>query len=213
MTAQTQLLDDKALLGRLLAGDKQAFVALVQEHHSALVRLARVFVSTQASAEELVQETWMAVLDGLKAFEGRSSLRTWIFRILSNRAKTRAVREGRSVPMSALGEPEGENEPAVDPDRFAKDGHWADPPHSWREEDPEKLALRAEAIGCVERAISAMPASQRAVITLRDVEGVASDEVCEALGLSEANQRVLLHRARARVRSALEAFFDEEKER
>ena len=174
------------------------------------MRLARAFVSTQASAEELVQETWMAVLEGLKSFEGRSSLRTWIFRILTNRAKTRGMREGRSVPMSALGPAEGEA-PAVDPGRFAPDGHWADPPHAWKEEDPERIALRGEAIGCVERAIAALPPSQRAVIILRDVEGVASEEVCLTLELTEGNQRVLLHRARARVRTALEIFFDEEK--
>jgi RNA polymerase sigma-70 factor (ECF subfamily) len=212
LTAEKPAIDDQALLARLLAGDKAAFAGLVREHHSALVRMARVFVSTQASAEELVQETWIAVLDGLKTFEGRSSLRTWIFRILTNRAKTRSVREGRSTPLSALGPPETD-EPAVDPARFLPDGHWADPPHSWQEEDPERIALRGEAIGCVERAIAALPANQRAVITLRDVEGVPSDEVCTALEISEGNQRVLLHRARARVRTALEQFWDEEKKR
>ena len=205
--------DDSALLARLLAGEKAAFEGLVREYHSALVRLAGAFVSTQASAEELVQETWMAVLDGLKSFEGRSSLRTWIFRILTNRAKTRGVREGRTQPISSLGpaEPEGGEGPAVDPGRFAPDGHWADPPHAWQEEDPERIALRGEAIGCVERAIATLPASQRAVITLRDVEGISSEETCAALELSEGNQRVLLHRARARVRTALERFYDEAK--
>jgi RNA polymerase sigma-70 factor (ECF subfamily) len=164
-------------------------------------------------AEEVVQETWLAVLQGLGAFEGRSSLKTWIFRILSNRAKTRGKREGRMVPFPTLGGPSGEegDEPAVDPARFSPDGHWRDPPRTWGSESPEDLLLRAEIRASVERALADLPPAQRAVVTLRDVEGFESDETCAALDISEANQRVLLHRGRARVRRALEGVLDRAK--
>jgi RNA polymerase sigma-70 factor (ECF subfamily) len=196
------------LLDALRAGDEDAFRALVAEYHSSLVRVARIYVSTLAAAEEVAQETWVGVLNGLSRFEGRSSLRTWIFRILTNIAKTRAVRDGRTLPFSALQDPAGVPEAAVDADRFLDPehprwpGHWALRPEPW----PEEALLAAETRGRLAEAIEALPAAQRAVISLRDIEGWSSDEVRNALDLSETNQRVLLHRARAKVRAALESY-------
>jgi RNA polymerase sigma-70 factor (ECF subfamily) len=171
-------------------------------------------VPSQSVAEEVVQETWIGVLNGLRRFEGRSSLKTWIFRILTNQAKTRGVRERRSVPFSALEGPDGESgEPAVEAIRFAQSGpltgHWATPPRSWEEDTPEQLTLSRETREHVQRAIDALPPNQRSVISLRDVEGWSAPEVCNVLGLSETNQRVLLHRARSRVRRAIESYLDE----
>lgn len=194
--------DEAALVARLRAGDRQAFAALVARHGGALLRLARTFVKVPAVAEEVVQDTWLAALDGLAGFEGRASLRTWLFRILANRARTRAVKEGRSVPWSAFGE-EVEGGPAEDPASFRPDGHWRERVEGWSEEDPERLALGAETRAAIEAAIAALPEGQRAVLTLRDVEGLDAAEACNILALSETNQRVLLHRARARVRAAL----------
>lgn len=199
---------DLALVTRLLGGDEAAFRALVEQYHGVLVRLALAFVSSRAVAEEVVQETWVGVLGGLRSFEGRSALKTWIFRILTNRAKTRAVREGRSVPFSALGDAEGEHHPAVDPARFKPNGTWAEPPRRWDEDTPEKLAMQEEALRRLERAIDELPPNQRAVLTLRDLDGLESAEVCNILEISETNQRVLLHRARSKLRSVLEEYVD-----
>lgn len=181
---------------------------LIDRHHGPLLRLAQVFVSSRAVAEEVVQETWTGVLEGLATFEGRSSLKTWIFRILTNRAKTRGVREGRSVPFSALGDPAPDNEPAVDPARFRSTGMWGEPPRRWDDETPEKLMMRQEFVRALEAALEQLPPSQRAVVTLRDVEGLDSAEVCNVLQISETNQRVLLHRARSKLRRALETYLD-----
>jgi RNA polymerase sigma-70 factor (ECF subfamily) len=203
---------DAQLLDALRAGDEGAFAALVREYHSSLVRVARIYVSTLASAEEVAQETWLGVLNGLDRFEGRSSLRTWIFRILTNIAKTRAQREGRTLPFSALQDPGRVPEAAVDADRFLDPehprwpGHWAIRPDAW----PEEVLVAAETRERIAEAIEALPASQRAVITLRDVEGWDSADVCNALGLTETNQRVLLHRARSKVRGALESYLQED---
>jgi RNA polymerase sigma-70 factor (ECF subfamily) len=194
-------LDDEALIERLRARDRDAFARLVRALHGSLVRLAMMFVSSRATAEEIAQDTWGSVLASLDQFEGRSSLRTWIFRICTNRAKTLAGREARSTPLSAFGE---ENERPLDPSRFAANGRWADPPHAWTDETPERVLDRAQAIEEIQRALSEMPAMQRAVISLRDVQGLDSGEVCNVLEISESNQRVLLHRARSRVRRALE---------
>ena len=194
---------DAALLDRLRAGDEAAFMELVERHHAALVRLAQSFVSSRAVAEEVAQETWLGVLRGIDRFEGRSSLKTWIFRILVNRAKTRGEREARSVPFSSL---ESEDGPSVDPDRFVEAGGWASPPRPWEGEPVDRL-LAGEARAVIDAAIERLPPAQRRVITLRDVEGWPAEEVCDALGLSEANQRVLLHRARSKARAALEAHF------
>jgi len=187
---------EEQLVAALRAGDEEAFRELVREYQPSLVRVARIYVSTQAAAEEVAAETWLAVLNGIDRFEGRSSLRTWIFRILTNIAKTRAVREGRTLPFSSL-----QPEPAVDPDRFV-DGAWAVVPDVW----PEDALLAAETRERITEAIEALPPTQRAVISLRDVEGWSSEEVRNALGLSETNQRVLLHRARSKVRTALEDY-------
>ena len=199
---------DAELVAALRAGDEAAYARIVREWHGSLLRVARIFVPTRAVAEEVVQETWLRVLGALDRFEGRSSLKTWVFRILVNTAKTRAQREGRVVPFSALHDPARVPEPAVDPGRFLPDDHerhpggWASPPP----ELPEERLLAAETRERIAAAIEALPASQRAVISLRDVEGWSADEVRNALDLSEVNQRVLLHRARSKVRSALEEY-------
>ncbi len=183
---------ERALVCALRAGDESAFTNLVRLYGPALLRLALSYVRSRAVAEELVQEAWLGVIRGIERFEGRSSLKTWIFRIAVNVAKTRAGRESRSVPFSAL-----TDEPTVDPERF-EDGRWRDPPTSF-----EQIEQR-DAIRCVEATIAALPAHQRQVITLRDICGLSSIEVCELLALTPENQRVLLHRARAKARAALE---------
>jgi RNA polymerase sigma-70 factor (ECF subfamily) len=198
---------DAKLVERLRAGDEQAFMELIRSMTPSLLRVARMFVPTSAQAEDVVQETWLAVLNGIDRFEGRSSLKTWIFRILTNTAKTRGERERRSVPFSALDSDQGGFEPAVERSRFTGTGHWAVLPRAW----PEDRLLAKETLSVIERAIERLPESQRLVITLRDVEGWSADEVRNALELSETNQRVLLHRARARVRSAIEQYLSEEK--
>lgn len=198
--------EDLALVDRLLAGDESAFTALVDLYHGRLIRLALVFVSDRAAAEEVVQETWLGVLGGLRNFEGRSALKTWIFRILTNRAKTRGVRDARFVSFSSLADPDAEGEPAVDPDRFTASGTWRQPPRPWTENTPERLLLRREAMAVLEEAIAGLPPNQRAVVTLRDVDGLDSGEVCDLLEISESNQRVLLHRGRTKLRRALARY-------
>ena len=180
---------------------------LVERYHASMVRVATSFVPSRAVAEEVAQETWLAVLGGIDRFEGRSTLKTWIFRILVNRARTRGAREARSVPFASLQREEGE--PAVDPDRFLADGAWASPPRPW-EGQPEERLLSAEAREVIEAAIEKLPPAQRQVITMRDVEGYESAEVRDLLDLSEGNQRVLLHRARSKVRQALEEYLGAE---
>jgi RNA polymerase sigma-70 factor, ECF subfamily len=196
--------DDRRAVAAILAGDERAFEELVDRYNPSLLRVARGYVSNRTAAEEAVQDTWIGVLRGLPSFEGRSSLRTWIFRILVNQAITRGVRESRSVPFSSL----GDDEAAVDPERFLPGGAWATPPRPL-EAVPEEVLLSAEARSRVLEAIAALPAQQRQVITLRDVEGWSSAEVREALDLSEGNQRVLLHRARSKVRARLEDYVNE----
>jgi len=196
---------ERALVAKLLAGDEAAFVELVGRHQAPLRRLARVFVTSDASAEELVQETWVSVLDSLRGFEARSSLKTWIFRILVNRAKTRREREGRTTPMSALGSGGDGDEagPAVDPARFDERGRWTAPPQHG---SPEQALLDKETRAHLAEAVASLPERQRAIIMLRDVDGWTAEETCNVLGLSESNQRVLLHRARARLRTLLEQW-------
>jgi RNA polymerase sigma-70 factor (ECF subfamily) len=205
-------LPDDQLVAALRSGDEVAFADVVREWHAGLLRVARIFTPSRAVAEEVVQETWLRVLGALDRFEGRSSLKTWVFRILVNTAKTRAQREGRSIPFSALQDPARVPEAAVEPERFLPDDHphhpggWASPPR----ELPEDRLIAAETREVIAQAIEALPANQRAVISLRDVEGWSSEEVRNALDLSEVNQRVLLHRARARVRQALEDYLTPE---
>jgi RNA polymerase sigma-70 factor (ECF subfamily) len=198
--------DEDALVKRLLAGDEAAFTHVVGRYHGPLIRFALLFVATRSVAEEVVQDTWVAVLSGLPSFEGRSTLKSWIFSILANRAKTRAVREKRTIAFSELSAPGVEDEPAVDPDRFTSAGGWSSPPGRWDHDTPERLLLREEALAVVEKAMAQLPASQRAVVTLRDVEGLDAAEVCNVLEISETNQRVLLHRARSKMRAALERY-------
>ncbi len=197
-------LGDAELVRRVRAGDRTAFAGLVRRHGGALLRFARVFVRDEAVAEEVVQDTWMAVLEGLGEFEGRASFKTWLYRILANRARARAVREGRSVPFSALERAEDEDS-AMDPERFDSGGMWRDPPVTWTDETPERLALAAETRAVMEAAVAALPPAQRAVLVLRDEDGLETEEICNLLDLTVTNQRVLLHRARTRVRQALEA--------
>jgi RNA polymerase sigma-70 factor, ECF subfamily len=200
--------DESELLAALRAGDEQAFAGLIDRHHAGLLRVARSYVGTREAAEDVVQETWLGVIKGLDAFEGRSSLKTWIFRILVNRARTRGQREARSQPFSSIGP--GGDEPVVDPARFHDRGRWAGfwsaPPtlHS----PAEQQVIAAEASEHLLAAIGQLPESQRVVITLRDVQGLSASEVCDLLDISEANQRVLLHRARTKARAALERYLD-----
>jgi RNA polymerase sigma-70 factor, ECF subfamily len=205
--------EDWRLVERLRGGDEAAFAELIDRYHNSLLRLALAYVPDQAAAEEAVGDTWLGVLHGLNRFEGRSSLKTWIFRILTNRAKSRGQREARSLPFSALAAQgdEAGSEPSVEPDRFLPANHllwprhWASFPHSW-DDLPEQRFLSRETLDHVRQAIAALPPAQRAVITLRDVEGWTAGEACAALDISEANQRVLLHRARSKVRRALEQY-------
>lgn len=195
--------DESALIARLRAGDERAFMELVTAHTPGMRRLALGYVRTSAVADDVVSESWLAVLNGLDRFEGRSSLKTWIYRIVANIARTRAVREARSAPFSSFAT--ADDEASVDADRFARDGHWTAPPEPWRP------LLDAEARAVIDRAIAALPEQQRLVIELRDVEGWSSEEVRNVLELSETNQRVLLHRARSKVRAALESYLGAER--
>jgi RNA polymerase sigma-70 factor (ECF subfamily) len=202
---------DARLLAALRAGDEDAFGTFVRRHHASLRRVARMYVSTEAVAEEVVQETWLAVIAGLDRFEQRASLKTWLFHILANKAKTRGTRERRSTPFASLAGA-GADEPSVAPERFQGDGdawpgHWASPPRPW--EDPERRLQSLEARARLRAAIQALPDVQQAVLTLRDVEGLDAGEVCALLDLTDGNQRVILHRARARVRTELERYFEE----
>lgn len=203
---------DEQLVAALRAGDEEAFRTVVRDWHAPLVRVAQIFVPNRSVAEDVVQETWVRVLGALDRFEGRSSLKTWVFRILVNTAKTRALREGRTIPFSALQDASRVPEAAVEPERFLPDDHpthpgaWQSPPAVL----PEDRLVAAETREVIAAAIEALPASQRAVISLRDVEGWTSEEVRNALDLSEVNQRVLLHRARARVRRTLEEYLTPE---
>ena len=208
-TAPALTEEERELVAALRRGEEAAFARLVTTLHGSMLRVAMVHLGDRSAAEEVVQEAWVGVLRQLDRFEGRSSLKTWILRIVSNQAKTRAVRERRSVPFSALAGQEAD-EPAVEPDRFLPAGHhwaghWASPPRSWRE-IPEELLLSGETMGEIRVAIDRLPAAQRQVLVLRDVEGLSAAEACELLGLTEGNQRVLLHRGRAKVRAALERY-------
>jgi RNA polymerase sigma-70 factor, ECF subfamily len=200
---------DIALVERLRAGDETAFMMLVEKHQASMLRIARMYVSSRAVAEEVVQEAWLGILKGLDRFEGRSSLRTWMYRILVNIAKTRGQREGRSVPFSSLAGDDAA-EPAVAEEWFQgpagrSPGGWSSFPEDWRG-IPEDRLLGAETLRVIAEAIRALPPMQAEVIRLRDMMGWSSEDVRNALDLTETNQRVLLHRARARVRAALETY-------
>jgi RNA polymerase sigma-70 factor (ECF subfamily) len=212
-TAQTsEPRPDAALVEALRMGDEGAFLEVVERYHGSLVRLAQLYVAA-GTAEDVVQETWLALLRGIDRFEGRASLKTWLFRVLVNRARTRAARDARTISFSSLTESEIEaSEPAVRPDRFRGlsdrwPGHWLAPPPS--AELPDARLLSDELRTKIGAAVAALPPAQRAVVALRDIDGLRSEEVCELLDLSEGNQRVLLHRGRSRVRAALEQYIAE----
>lgn len=204
--------DEQTLIARLKARDEQAFTELVRRYYGYLLPLAEFYVSNRAAAEEIVQEAWLAVLKGIDRFEERSSFKTWISRIVMNLARTRGVRDSRMVAFADLAEGEtGPAEPAVEAERFrgANDpypGHWSTAPRPWAA-DPEKQLLGRETMAAVDRAIAALPEAQRLVLTMRDVNGWEPEEVCNVLAISETNQRVLLHRARSKVRATLENHF------
>jgi RNA polymerase sigma-70 factor, ECF subfamily len=203
--------EDHELVQRLRDGDESAFVELIDRYGATMLRVAQMYVRDRATAEEVVQETWLAVLNGIDRFEERSSLKTWLFRILTNRAKTRGQRDGRMIPFSALAGASDEPEPSVDPDRFfgpdsPHPGAWAAPPVAW----PQEKLLESETLGVIEMAIDELPEAQRDVILLRDIDGWTPMEVSDALGITDGNQRVLLHRARSRVRAALELYLNPE---
>lgn len=189
--------EDGELVARLRAGDEQAFVQLVSRHHAAMLRLAGSFVSSPAVAEEVVQDTWLGVLRGIDGFAGRSSFRTWLLRILVNRARSTGVREHRSVAVGDAG-------PVVDRARFDASGAWMSPPQHWIEDSEDRMQAQ-ELAGHIQKTLGELPARQREVVVLRDVDGLSSHEVCDVLDISEANQRVLLHRGRSHLRQALEA--------
>jgi RNA polymerase sigma-70 factor (ECF subfamily) len=202
---------ESSLIDALRGGDEAAFVELVRRHHASLRRVARAHVSSDAVADEVVQETWLAVVAGIDRFQGRSSLKTWMFHILTNIAKTRGMRERRCTPFSGLANDDEDPSPSVPPERFqgpgaAWPGHWASPPCPW--EDPERRLASLEAREHLRAALAELPPVQQAVVTLRDVEGLGSEEVCALLDLSAANQRVILHRGRARLRAALETYME-----
>jgi RNA polymerase sigma-70 factor (ECF subfamily) len=187
---------DGDLVKRLRAGDEEAFVELVSRHHAAMMRLARSLVSSTAVAEEVVQDTWLGVLRGIDGFEGRSSFRTWLLRILVNRATTTGIRERRTVAVGDAG-------PVVDRARFDASGAWMSPPQHWVADSEDRLLAEGLAHE-IEAALEQLPERQRDVVMLRDVDGLSGREVCEVLDISEGNQRVLLHRGRSHLRQALE---------
>lgn len=197
---------DSELVAALRAGNGDAFASMLDTWSASMLRLARSFVSTHASAEEVVQDTWLAVLKGLDAFEGRAAFKTWVYRILVNTAKKRGLRERRSVPWTSLLPQDEDHGPTVDPARFqhadgAYPGHWRESPAAWT--SPENTALNLEIRQVITTVLEELPARQRAVLSLRDVGDHTAEEVCEMLQISAANQRVLLHRARAVVRARL----------
>jgi RNA polymerase sigma-70 factor (ECF subfamily) len=203
--------DETRLVAALRSGEESAFAELIDRYQSSMLSLAQRYVRSRSVAQEVVQETWLSVLKGIDRFEERSSLKTWLFRILVNQAKSRGVRESRNVPFSAL---DGDSsEPAVEPERFLDQnherwpGHWAAYPSSWND-IPEQRLLSRETLDCIRDAIDQLPERQRIVVTMRDVEGWSPEEVCAALEISDANQRILLHRARSKIRRGLERYLE-----
>jgi RNA polymerase sigma-70 factor (ECF subfamily) len=203
--------NDEELLERMLAGDESAFEELVDSYHRSMFGLAKTFVDDSTIAEEIVQETWLAVIDGLDRFEGRSTLETWIFGILSNVARTRLRRDARAHSWSQLFEGSIDEEFSESDERFDSSGRWSTPPQPWGV-DPEQRLMRRDLLEVIGRALDELPSSQSAVVRLRDVEGLSSREVCEILEISRANQRVLLHRGRVAVREAIAAHLADDDE-
>jgi RNA polymerase sigma-70 factor (ECF subfamily) len=211
---QHQAASDLALVARIQQGDEPAFVQFVKRHHAGFVRLALTWLQDRSAAEEVVQETWLFAIERLADFEGRSSLKTWLCGILINKARNRRRKERHTIPGSALADEAEGHEPAVAPDRFSPpghrwDGHWQAPPSPWPD-SPEGSVLTAETRAVLEASIATLPENQRAVFVLRDVEGLCGEEVCNALGITDTHQRVLLHRARSRLRTLVESHYLEE---
>ena len=203
---------EQQLIARLRKSDERAFDELVNKHHGALIRMAMGYVADREVAEEVVQNTWIAVIEGLDRFEGRSSLRTWIFGIMIHKAKDRGVREKRHMTFSAFESFDDDGEEIIDPSRFRQSGewvgHWAFPPQPWDDQTPEKLLASQQAVKAMNKAIEALPPTLKAVLILRDMEGVEAKEVCELLKITETNLYVRLHRARERVRQAVETYLE-----
>ncbi|HYZ42220.1 MAG TPA: sigma-70 family RNA polymerase sigma factor [Stellaceae bacterium] len=197
------MIETDPLLERLLAKDENAFRVLVRRYHRTMISVARSFVGSQATAEEVAQDTWLAVINGLAGFEGRSTLKNWIFGILVNKARTRAGHESR---MSNFADTGPDSSSPVDPARFGSDGSWTEPPSPWEMLDPERVVAGRQLLAHVADLLESLPAAQRAVVLLRDVEGMEVEDVCQILGVSHANQRVLLHRGRSRIREGVEAL-------
>jgi RNA polymerase sigma-70 factor (ECF subfamily) len=211
VASSTITASDEQTVAALRAGDERAFRELFARTYPMMKRVARAYVASDAVAEEIVQDTWLAIVTGIDRFEGRSALGTWIFSILSNQAKTHSARERRALPLSCVA-PTDAQEPVVNPDRFQTDdeawpGHWATPPRPWQK--PERRLLSLEARERLKDALAELPDRQRLVVGLRDIDGHSAEEVCDLLGLSQENQRVLLHRGRSRLRAVLEEYFDE----
>lgn len=202
---------DATLVERLQSGDESAFEQLVDAHHRGMVKLAQTFVDDEATAEEVVQETWTAVIDGLDRFERRSSLKTWIFSILTNLARKRGEKDARSLNWSSISEESLDREVSQESNRFNAEGHWSVPPPAWST-DPEEELMRAKLLERVKEAIDELPERQKVVVQLRDVEGMSSSQVCEVLDITSGNQRVLLHRGRTKVRDSLERYLADGKE-
>ena len=204
--------EEIAILARLRQGEEAAFDELVMRHHSTLIRMAMGYVADREVAEEVVQDTWMAVIEGFGRFEGRSSLRTWIFGIMIHKAKDRGVREKRHTTFSSLESVDDVSDETVDPSRFHQSGewsgHWAFPPQPWDDQTPEKLLASQQAVDAMNRAIETLPRGLKEVLILRDVEGVDAKEVCEILEITATNLYVRLHRARERVRQAVETYLE-----
>jgi RNA polymerase sigma-70 factor (ECF subfamily) len=201
---------DEDIVAALRAGDERTFRELFERSYPMMKRVARGYVSSDAVAEEVVQDTWMAIVRGIERFEGRSAFATWAFSILTNQAKRHSARERRALPFSSVA-PADVEQSAVDPDRFQADdeawpGHWATPPRPWQK--PERRLLALEAREQLKEALARLPERQRLIVVLRDVEGLPGEEVCDLLGLSQENQRVLLHRGRSRLRAFLEEYVD-----
>jgi RNA polymerase sigma-70 factor, ECF subfamily len=204
---------DDALVARLLSGDEAAFASLIDSLHGRLLALAGTFTTSPALAEDIVQETWLGVIRGLRGFEGRSTLRTWIFNILVRRARTLAAREAKQAkPHALLQQDRDDSTPEWEPGR-GRMGLWEEPPVSWDLADPEAVFQMQETLQIVEAAVAALPESQRRVVLLRDVEDVSAEDVCNILDIGETNQRVLLHRGRARIRRALDQYLRQGTER
>lgn len=203
MAVPAENADERNLIASLRRKDRHAFSVLVSRYHAGLIRVAGAFVKTRATAEEVAQDTWLAVIEGIDRFEGRSSLKSWIFAILANRARTRAVRDGRTINFSDFVDPQAGPSPDLG-DSFAASGSWKSRPEAWEELDPERIVSGKELWRHALAMIDALPEGQRVVLTLHDIEGCESDEICAMLGLSESNQRVLLHRARSSLRKSFD---------